>query len=623
MLIRQTIPAAYSEYISAANKLPITSDEGCRSVLKAFIKTHGEATFLACHQNILFPIGKSTTNGAVVLATLLAAACYYGLPGLVRDLIALGVNLEAGTQSDNKELDRMSPLGIAVTKGSMEIVYELLLHDVNLLHLNSAGKPVFSHCPREAIVDLILAAAQKKNCLDALLAARHKIKDIDFLIYACHANDAPVLASLIKLPEIQRYTNISQLISATRWAAFSYPVYFDSFTRITENLLQRFPEADVRIPVIEYLPNEGVQLAKAVTTLDKSYQYLFGEHLEMSVPRDRQAAIKVANAQFYSLLNQLDQCLPYLRFMSKDFEAYVAVKTGGRRIVDADPSQYTFKVIEGIYYPIPHPVSRFASHDAVYTYHKKYSALQEFLLLLFRKHGLGEHAMKWVGHIPQRFADRSVEAGDLTFESKYSGASLLHGKYTHALQTAIMIYAIEAGEISIDYFEKGAERRLTVRDILSSQVMLESKRMKGARLWEDLRDKRCTTRVTGYDPYHFSSFIMKHGSAQGFPSLANYLIDSFCKGILQYYVAIKSHIPQIGSFDDFYAKYSRLPPGFFSDGEYLIKYAARKYASSPSHTVMCNPHSRFTFALAERFYKPCEQFVPASYNAAEVKGLRK
>lgn len=179
-----------------------------------------------------------------------------------------------------------------------------------------------------------------------------------------------------------------------------------------------------------------------------------------------------------------------------------------------NPDSYDFQIIDGTYYPIP---------NKEYVKIKKNHALQEFFTALFQKYGFGNEAYKWVGFIPHEIADKMVAKGDMLTESRL-GNGLLHGKVSHMLQRLLLLYGIKNREITLD-------NNISINDIFNGLVTIKEHN-KERTVWGVVRDTRVFGSVSFTDPHRLSSVIMHDGKALGISTLSDYLIDTFCNGLI-------------------------------------------------------------------------------------------
>ncbi len=109
------------------------------------------------------------------------------------------------------------------------------------------------------------------------------------------------------------------------------------------------------------------------------------------------SALKYANAQIYTLLSNPERCVAFLKFLNDELERYFQIKNPGKQFPVIETNELASMVIDGTYYPLPKSDSRYMSRTHHNDFNKKYSALKELLLLLFRAHGIGDEVCKMGG----------------------------------------------------------------------------------------------------------------------------------------------------------------------------------------------------------------------------------
>ncbi len=319
----------------------------------------------------------------------------------------------------------------------------------------------------------------------------------------------------------------------------------------------------------------------------------------------KKAALRKANLQFAELLNDPVRCAPYLKFINDEFDRY-SQHRHGKKIPAPDPALYTFQNIQQTYYPVPH---------TDYRAEKKHCSLQEFLLLLFRQHELGDQVLKWIGFVPEAAANDMVATGSYVTESSF-GLTLLHGKLAHMLQTAIMIYAIQSGEISLTYQGENSCEQLGILELLASQVKPGLSFVPNTTIWTQLRDLHDGKRICFCDPHRLTATLMYYGHQFGMSALGNYLIDSFCKSFIKFYRACLEQIPDLGSMDDFADKLRDYIPNELHTPAFLEKYAIKYYFAKPGVFPVSSASN-----VVGRTLNPSFEFVPRSFGDAVNNGI--
>lgn len=331
------------------------------------------------------------------------------------------------------------------------------------------------------------------------------------------------------------------------------------------------------------------------------YAGIYGPYEEPDHRKDKKSVLKRANTALAQLLRHPDKCHRYLTFLNDEFVRYHAFATG-ETIQAPDMKHFTFKDIGNTWYPVP---------DKNYRGNKNHGTLSQYLLVLFRKHGFGDRAVKWLGFIEREAADEMVRRGDFISEATFGAPGLLHGKLSHMIQTAILIFAIENGEIDLEYEENGRKAKLTVGEIIASQVDRSSGRML-AGIWEIVRDTRVYDEVRFGDPHRLQSVLMRDGESLGAKELSHYMINSFCKAFLKSHHATSMYISDLGGVNDFADQLNDLAPNGYNIPYYLQEHG-RSYYNRKNSLMFRLFHSTKDENAVEMQINPKDGFMPRSF----------
>jgi ankyrin repeat protein len=396
--------------------------------------------------------------------------------------------------------DKKSPLIIACGYNKIELVKIILKQDVNLLHVDSNGRTALMFVQSKEILALMLAEAVKQDCFDQLIAIKdiHKKNVYD---NACMNGNYIVLNELMQIKDYHQSIDIRQFLNEARSAYWRFPEKSAAFNAIC-------------LPLRELIKHEQAakELRKDACTLSiaSAHHTLFGSRY-ISPLASKEEAVKSAISQFHALLSTPLKCIQYLQFLNQEFSRYYREKYD-KAFPSLDPDSYEFRVIDRTYYPVP---------KENYVKLKKCHALEEYLMALFNKHGLGKNAYKWIGFIPHKIADAMVANGDMLIEDRL-GSGLFHGKLSHMLQRALLIFAIENDEINL--------KNITIDDILNGLVTI-NQHNNDHKLWMPVRDTRHYGDVSFTDPHRLGSVIMRDGRELGMTALSDSLVDTFCNGL--------------------------------------------------------------------------------------------
>ena len=583
------------------NHLKYQPEEISLNDLKKIIADFGKESFQKMASTALLLI--ETKTHEQIRTTMLYYAVIRNFKQLAAALLQLNIPVDAGTQSKiYPEYDQISPLQIAVQLGHEEIVQLLLEHHANFI-LGKNQENILMVAKTPAMRVFLLQKAKERGCFDELLETKNWQL---FSVYeeACFSGHPEIMKELMVFKHYKTL-DLRLLLHTARYAYWIYPEKGDEFNEICLQLKAEI-KMDQYSPVLDFnkhTPDVGMK---------ECGHLLFGGQYDALQPaKNREEAIKKVTSQFYSFLKSPKKCIKYLKFLNDELvryfeEKYKCVFPG------LDPSSYEFKVIDGTYYPIP---------QENYIGIKKHSALQEFLILFFRKYNLAENIYQWIGVAPEREANEAVKKGDFVMEDRVGG--LLHTKIAHMLQFAILLCIIQDESVIQDEkidlsfsSQEAGKSTLAVRDIFEALVTLEISNQE-AYLWNEILDQRFFNIVQFSDPYRLSSIIMHEGKSLGMTALSDYLIDTFCKGFVHRFIA-HHLVPQFShlSKEDFIEKMNEMKSEFNDVPSYLLQYSVNRAEGKAPYTTVqqCQFFSHSGYAIVKKEYDTKNDFEVRSFN---------
>lgn len=279
---------------------------------------------------------------------------------------------------------------------------------------------------------------------------------------------------------------------------------------------------------------------------------LFGKIYDMQTAHHQEDALKGVLAQIAALFLDPAKCMSILKYINNHLEKYYEAKTG-KSLPLVERHNFKFITINGHVFPIPKYGTDYlkpTSTGKVMGGLEKSSSLKELLLLVFKENGLSENVIKWVGFVISESANATVRDGNVVLESLSTGATALHGAYSHMLQVCVFLLAIKLGMINTRYRDlMGNEQVITPKMIMQGLVDLK---VKDNNAWVFIMDWfDVGSDVTFSDPYRVSSAIMTNGDMCDMKTLSSYLIDSCVKGLINFYNGAAKHNLEIGDFYNF------------------------------------------------------------------------
>lgn len=140
---------------------------------------------------------------------------------------------------------------------------------------------------------------------------------------------------------------------------------------------------------------------------------------------------------------------------------------------------------------------------------------------------MGQQSRKWFGHIPEALANPMIRNGDLFLESQF-GIGVLHGKFSHMIQWALLILGIRENIIK-------TEPGITPKSIINYLINHRTETPAGnISLFSITMDVQYRTSNTFQDPYRLCSLISTGKFTNHCRVLEVYLRDSFCSSYLQW-----------------------------------------------------------------------------------------
>ena len=487
------------------------SEDEILKVLERFISMY---QFSALPLHFPVPEGQNT-------CTLLYFAVEKNYVRLATRLIELGVHEDRSidTRKFAMCIYLTSVLKVACRYGNIGLITLLIDAGAYLLCRSSEGNSLLMHARTADTVRLLLDKSIKKNQLTALLKARNYA---NVSVYRFHYNlgNSDILMELLQVFKRGRLEPGNVVLRYARLASITFQEKSAEF----DKLCVRLQSARTTYP-IQALAGQTVSVK-----LSNSYFTLFGERNNeskgsLSQQEDfavqKEFAIKKALVDLYDLFQSPDDCISYLKHLNDELGRYF-LTVHQQPFPSLESDSFAFEEIEGLYYPIP---------DEGYSGIKKYSALQELLIIILKQYNLAKNTYKWLGFIPSMLANEQVRAGDFVTE-KESGPGLYHGKLAHMIQNIIFIYAYQDGKINSSFSFQGKLESLSIQDILAAHVSPIA--VNGGTPWTLLRDSRQPTKAFS-DPHSLTSFLMYEGKTIGCDYLCDYLTDSFCTGFVTFH----------------------------------------------------------------------------------------
>lgn len=270
---------------------------------------------------------------------------------------------------------------------------------------------------------------------------------------------------------------------------------------------------------------------------------------------------------------------------------------GIKHRLDNAPSEYTYRYI-GLYkYPVP---------NEHYQSVCKQSTLERVLISILQDAGMGQRARKWYGLIPEALANKMIHDGDFFIESQF-GIGVLHGKFSHMIQWALLILAIK------DKFVR-TEPGVTAKSIIQFLIS-HNEPTKKTNLFAYMIDIQYTQMFTLQDPYRLTSLISTGHFHESCPTLEAYLRDAFCSGFLQWVNAFNTVSPTRVTPEAFSVLLGHSPINQFIPSEYnrnaCVERVSTSFKTNRTHKVgffEASDNPRFPYALIEKDYSTKKKY---------------
>jgi hypothetical protein len=313
----------------------------------------------------------------------------------------------------------MTLLMAACRCNRIDIVAYLLstITDDELCYRNGDNLNALFFVSTPQVFDMLIAKAKEFNCSNRLvrqISSRYNTNVLSKYIF--DGKHELIKYVLNQYPDdVVRQCDVRIVLSSANDMYWTVPENQHIWTEVSQLIKTHYANE------IQCTPASIAIQPSTYSLLDSSrmaYPLIFNKNFEQ-FNLTKNAALEFCYAQITVIFkSQLDLCIPYLSYLSKQLEAYFLQKHKVpfprlRR------DQINFKPINEYYYPIP------ASTD--YQGIKKHSALQEYLLGLFQQYDMGKQAAKWIGFIPPEHAEAWIFQTNF-FTEERRGEGLTHEK---------------------------------------------------------------------------------------------------------------------------------------------------------------------------------------------------
>lgn len=575
---------AYNQLVTSFDTNLYSSSTRNEKEIRAYILKYGRRAFAihASQPNIECGTNCSEDNEVEkIYCTPLFIAAYKGAIGFVKYLLYLNVDINSGTKCAHADANNISPLAIACDKGHESIVKLLLENGADIFKLTGNNKSCLVNAFTKKTYDLILTKADETGTLDKFLYLRCTINtafpNSDIFTICAIKKRFDILNYLLDNSTWAQFADLIMLRSACMDSALESSFYSHNAMQIVTKLQKQIPSFELLVPIHFKRNEHQADKENNLDTLKDGFKRLFGTEMTSTPVLSKESALRIANAHIITLLYNPHRCLPFLRFLNDEFVRYIEENHKDLKLPEVVRSEFASVYIDRTEYLVPMPDSRYL--NSVNTKHdKQYSILKEFLISIFKKHDLAETVVKWIGFVNQAEADKMVKAGHFIIESSSAGVSLLHGGLSHVIQTMIIIYAIERGDIRLDYIEDGQTKTLTIKELLASHV--ELKNANGESIWSDMRDVRMKGSVRFCDPYRLFAHIMREGHQWGIDKLSDYLTHGFAKSLIKYQKTMAKLVPIFSSYTTFLNAIANTPSHIIFNRQHIIQLTVDKYENA-------------------------------------------
>ena len=434
---------------------------------------------------------------------------YTSIAKLIINANPAEINLEKTFMSDMS-----SPLYIAASKGNIEIMKLLLKFGAHINAINQNNSSA------------VFIAAENGHTLAIQLLIENGADHDSFGKYDSHRKmmtPLEVAAQLGHLDSVElllQYPHkINSMSRALHYSHANYLTCQDKIKQqrlfeITEKIKTKFDETPKqRVLTLDY----GKQFS-----WEESFKKLFSQ-LPTDAdhhPKDKDTAIRYALVYLYKMLQDPKQCIPYVKFLSRELERQWNIEQGENPLPCFDAENVFIWSHHGMQWPIP--------NDHYNIVCKRHSLLGRVLLNKFLQYGMGKGQSRWTGFLPNSISEKLALANDFFTEDRRTINGLFHGN-THNIQRVILLLAMEDGKIPLSFItEYGEKIKLQPSEIISALVREDIFPGEKAQnlLWTNFFDTSTNTYATFSDPYRIHSMLLMDDDFSGF--LQDYLRFSFC-----------------------------------------------------------------------------------------------
>lgn len=254
---------------------------------------------------------------------------------------------------------------------------------------------------------------------------------------------------------------------------------------------------------------------------------------------------------YATLLCKPQALMPILTRLANDLTREI-VLAGKLADFNQASTEFSYRLINHYLYAIPNERYKKIPKDALLT---------KLLLRILQTADMGHRSTKWFNFIPKEVANTSIKEGHLFVESQF-GIGTLHGKYTHMIQWAILIYALDMKLLVVP-------EPITAKSMIQTLVSIKEENSE-LYLWQSLIDMLMSKQTLG-DPYRLTSLITTGFFGDACRTLEVYLRDSFCDSFLQWVRAYQEKLTKKISPDDFATLISLTDINAFTTSDYLIE----------------------------------------------------
>lgn len=528
------------------------------------ISQHKKGKSILLESECAYPF-KYVENGETIKLSLIHKCVQMGYITIIQKLIEIGLPVDIGTTSDNhtSEFFALTPLMEATRLGEKDIVKILIEAGANIAHQNGTGKNALMETFDFDIFSMLISAARSNGTLLDVISQKNARKMNVFQELCYKDQGIPLLELLLTIPEYYKKINVLSLLFYARTAAFRGTSASNQFDRICFNLRKIIDDHNLARPEVNFSLTDNQSIS-----LESSFKLLFNKKPFTTIT-SKSEAIEYGLSQLYTIFQKPVLCIPILKEINNAFEEFLKAHKNTQPIECRKDVRWI--TINAIKYPIPLPTFQAA---------KKGSALQLFLLQLLQNHGLGESIYTWGGFVPMTLGNSIVSQGHIFVEDR-KGSGLFHGKLSHMLQFAMIIFLRKENVISLSYTENNEKKEVSLKELFNYLVM-NTREINPIPYWSIILDAVYDNVFTFSDPFQISSSIMHEGEEWEISTLSNYMLDSFCKGILKLFELYKENqlVPQELSLDEFSLQLTDLELGSFVVSPKIFSSALHHHINS-------------------------------------------